>query len=198
MSLSGSRRAGELAWPALLAIALFAAGAAAQQGRVQPIQPPPEVAEVGELAVPPPPYPVEANLIQFTLYNVTRNRYYVDGSSLTVGADKVIRFVLVIRSPSNASNVSFAGVRCKTREWKDYAYARNDRTWVEYKQAQWRFIQELGYNNFQYTLFDEFFCYGGVRSGGPIGTADLIVRNLKRPIIPDARSPRTYDQQLQD
>jgi len=197
MSIGVSRYAGPLAWLALLAVGLAAAGATAQQRGEQPIQPPPEAPEVAELKVPPPAYPAEANLIEFTLYGRTRNRYYIAGPTLTVGTDKIIRFVLVVRSPSNVTNVSFAGVNCKTKEWKDYATARSDRSWVVNEQAQWRPIQELSINNYQYTLFDEFFCYGGVRSGGPIGTADLIVRNLKRPVIPDSRSPRTFDQQLQ-
>jgi hypothetical protein len=182
---------------AVIAMAVTCAPAVAQ--RVQPIQPPAETPEVvGELKVPPPAYPADADLIEFKPTGRTSNRFYIAGKSLTVGADKIIRFVLVVRSPSNVRNVSFAGVNCKTREWKDYAVARTDRTWVVNEQAQWRYIQELSINNYQYTLFDEFFCYGGVRSGGPIGTAELIVRNLKRPITPDARVPRTYDQQLQN
>jgi hypothetical protein len=190
-------RAARIAALALLASGIACGPAVAQ--RVQPIQPPAQTPEVvAELSVPPPPYPADADLIPFTLYGRTPNKFYVDGKTLTVGADKIIRFVLVVRSPSNVRNVSFAGVNCKTREWKDYAYARTDRTWVVNQQAQWRYIQELSINNYQYTLFDEFFCYGGWRSGAPIGTAELIVRNLKRPITPDSRVPRTYDQQLQN
>lgn len=198
MSEATARCATAVVGLALLAIGLSAAVAGAQQRGQQPISPPPEQEEVAELTVPPPPYPVDATLIEFSLYGRTRNRFYVDGSTVSVGPDKVIRFVLVVRTPSKTSNVSFVGVRCKTREWKDYAYARADRTWALYGQAQWRPIQELSINNYQYTLFDEFLCYGGVRSGGPIGTAELIVRNLKRPITPDSRVPRTYDQQLQN
>ena len=196
MTAARTGRARRLAWLALIAAGLACVPAAAQRTR-EPIQAPPEAPEVGELKVPPPAYPADADLVEFQLPGRTRNRYYVDGKTLSVGADKIVRFVMVVRSPANVSNVSFAGVNCKTREWKDYAFARTDRTWAVNEQAQWRYIQDLNLNNYQYTLFDEFFCYGGFRSGSPIGAADLIVRNLKYPITPDSRVPRTYDQQLQ-
>jgi len=53
-----------------------------------------------------PPYPQDKNLLSFTLTGApTANRFYVDGTSLSIGSDKVIRFVLVIRTLGNATTV---------------------------------------------------------------------------------------------
>ncbi|HXV07730.1 MAG TPA: hypothetical protein VD791_06850, partial [Burkholderiales bacterium] len=55
-------------------------------------------------------------------------------------------------------------------------------------------IQARGFNNYQHTLFKEFFCYGGVASGGPLGSAETIVRNLKHPAPQDNTVPRKFNQ----
>ena len=54
-----------------------------------------------------------------------------------------VRFVLVVRTPSNETNVRFAGMRCEDREWKDFAFAGDDHIWKIDENAQWRRIQEL-------------------------------------------------------
>jgi hypothetical protein len=146
-----------------------------------------------ELKVPPPAYPEDRNLIQFPVTPASRNRFSVDGSTLSVGEDKVIRFILVIDTPEKARNVSFAGLRCKTREWKDYAFGERDRTWRVDETREWRLIHDVNQNNYQYTLFKQFLCYGGVMSGGPAGKPETLVRNLKYPPVPDNRSPRRYN-----
>jgi hypothetical protein len=145
-----------------------------------------------ESKIPPPSYPIEGDLIEFTLTGRTSNRFYIDGSSLSIGPDEVIRFVLVVRTPAQVSNVSFSGVRCDTKEWKDYAFAGPDRVWRIDEQARWRLIEQRVLNNYQETLFKEFFCFGGIMTGGPAGSAKSIVRNLKYPREPDPHVPRKY------
>jgi hypothetical protein len=184
---------------ALVLTLLFCLGAigpadAVRRRDQEPLQGAPEDEPFREAEIAPPPYPTEADLIEFTITGRTRNRFYVDGPSLSVGPDKVVRFVLVVRTPSKANNVSFSAVRCETREWKDYAFARADKTWTRDERAQWRAILSRGLNNHQHTLFDEFFCYGGAMSGGPLGSAETIVRNLKHPAPPDNTVPRKFNQ----
>src|SRR5690348_12438531 len=72
-----------------------------------------------------PPYPKPENLLQFDAGPASTNLHYVDAPSLTVGEDGVIRFSLVIKSPSGAMNVSYEGIRCQTAEKRTYAYGRN-------------------------------------------------------------------------
>jgi hypothetical protein len=194
MTTAPRRRAAALAALALFAVGLVGPADAVRRRDQDPIHGAPEEEPFREADVVPPPYPADAGLIEFTVTGRTQNRFYVDGPSLSVGPDKVIRFVLAVRTPSKVNNVSFSAVRCDTREWKDYAYARPDKTWARDERAKWRPIQARGFNNYQHTLFKEFFCYGGVASGGPLGSAETIVRNLKHPAPQDNTVPRKFNQ----
>jgi hypothetical protein len=155
--------------------------------------PMPEEAPWKEADITLPPYPRDQDLILFEPRGQTTNRFYVDGSSLTVDPDRVIRFSLVIRSAEGARTVSYSGVNCKTAGWKDYAFGPDGDRWERVADPQWREIRDQQMNNHQYTLASEFFCYGGIFSGGPTGDAKSIVRHLKHPPTPDARVPARYN-----
>jgi hypothetical protein len=154
----------------------------------------PEKGPWRELQVAPPTYPEDGNLVELKLTGRTANRYYVDATSLSVGTDEVVRFVLVIRTPEDSGNVSYSGLRCESRQWKDYAFAGRDRNWRVDERAKWRPIQARSRNNVQETLFKDYFCYGGVMTGGPAGDAQGLVRNLKHPLVQDNRVPRRYNE----
>jgi hypothetical protein len=136
-----------------------------------------------------PPYPRDRDLIEFEPTGQSINRFYVDGSALTVGPDRVIRFPLVIRSAEGAQTVSYSGVRCDLGQWKDYAFGREGRRWDLNPDSRWRQIKDRRINNYQYTLASEFFCFGGLFSAGPVGDAASIVHSLKYPGRPDPRNP---------
>jgi hypothetical protein len=180
---------------AAAAIAMVpAAHAVRDRSKENPITNFPEEAQWSERNVTPPAYPQDRDLAELKLTGSTRNRFLVDTKSLSVGEDEVVRFVLVIETPEKAHNVTFSGLRCETQEWKDYAFANRDRTWRVDETAEWRLIQERNRNNYQHTLFKDYFCYGGVMSGGPAGDAKVLVRNLKYPLVQDNRVPRKYNQ----
>lgn len=150
----------------------------------------PEEEKFVEQNVQPPPYPEDSKLIEFYLRGLTTNKFYIDGSSLRVDKDKVVRFVLVIRTPEDVRNVSFAGLRCSTREWKNYAFAREDHSWNKDESAEWKRIQDINFNNYQRTLYEDYFCIGSVLSAQPQGDAKKLVSILKNPPTPDPRVPR--------
>ena len=137
-----------------------------------------------------PPYPQDKNLLPFKLTGApTTNRFYVDGTSLSIGSDKVIRFVLVVRTLGNATTVSYSGMRCTTGEWKDYASGRNNGTWAVDEGAQWERITHRDHNNYQETLALDYFCYSGLTRGGIMGDAKGLVNRLKYPPVRDSRIP---------
>lgn len=142
-----------------------------------------------EANVPPPAYPADADLTEFHLSGQTNNRYFIDTSSLTVGPDRVVRFALVIRTAQGVDNATFSGLRCSEREWKDYAYGRDDRTWSVSHTPQWRRIQNINFNNYQGTLYQDYLCAGGVSAVAPAGDAAKLVRLLKHPVPRDDRNP---------
>jgi hypothetical protein len=137
-----------------------------------------------------PPYPQDKNLLPFKLTGApTTNRFYVDGTSLSVGSDKVIRFVLVIRTLGNATTVSYAGMRCATGEWKNYAFGRSNGTWAVDEGSKWERMTYRDRNNFQETLAKDYFCFSGVSGGGNMGDAKALVNRLRYPPVRDSRVP---------
>jgi len=131
-----------------------------------------------------PAYPKPENLLPFEAAKASGHRYSVDTQSLSLGADGVVRYVLVINTAGGATNVTFEGMRCETREQKYYAIARPGGGWTRARDPQWRRIG-LQETNQHGTLFGEYFCadrpwpttpqqviqrlkYGGnARFGGP-------------------------------
>jgi hypothetical protein len=84
-------------------------------------------------------------------------RYFVDAASVSVGDDRIVRYVLLVRSPSGAENVSFEGIRCPG-EYRVYAVGRPDGGWGG-RATEWRPIPRhprAGQN----VLSRSYFCPG--------------------------------------
>jgi hypothetical protein len=105
----------------------------------------------------PPDYPKEQSLIEFNAGAATRNRHYIDGATLSVGKDGVIRYVIVVRTAGGAINVNFEGIRCSSRERKLYAFGRSDSTWATSRTQSWQPIRQ---DSYQAILSREYFCPG--------------------------------------
>ena len=197
MSAEAARKALRLSAAALFAVLLAGCGPstpvqkAPQRG--QGAFPPPAADKAMpfvESSVTPPAYPKDSDLIEFKLRGQTANRFYIAGPTLSVAEDGVVRFVLAIRTPDEVNNVRFAGLRCADRQWKDYAFARGDHTWALAADPQWRPIQDLAFNDYQQTLYKDYFCAGGAVWSGPSGDANKLVRVLKYPPPWPTRVPR--------
>lgn len=106
-----------------------------------------------------PVYPQPETLLQFDAGPVSTNLHFVDGSSITVGEDGVVRYTLVVKSQTGAMNVSYEGIRCQTNERKVYAYGRaNDETWGPTRLAKWTDLENVRQNYAQRALHRYFFC----------------------------------------
>ena len=135
--------------------------------------------------VEPPPWaeamqepPAAFNLDELIpVANPTRSNlsYGVAPDTVSVGPDKVVRYVIVAKSPRGAMNVLYEGVRCDTREVKAYASWRLDSGWRELSDPQW---EELRNANSRYaqTMSDDAFC--DVRI--VYGSAEDIVQRLRK------------------
>lgn len=102
-----------------------------------------------------PEYPKEQNLIEFDVGPASRNRHYVDGSTLSVGGDGVVRYAIVIKTSGGSTNVHFEGIRCHTLERKLYAFGRGDGNWVRSRVQEWQPVRPGSY---QAVLSREYFC----------------------------------------
>jgi CNP1-like family len=123
-----------------------------------------ERAPVVELEVPPPAYPAAGALTRFPIDNF-RQTVLIDAETILVGDDGIVRFVLVLRSPSGAETVSFEGIRCNSMEQKVYALGRQagtGGTWVAARTSQWRPIGTRGTDPLRAELWRDVLCNGAL------------------------------------
>ena len=112
----------------------------------------------GERLVPPPPLERKGLVeVKLALSASTDFRYFVDWHSVSAGEDRIVRYVLVSRSPSGTENVTFEGIRCM-KEYRVYAVGRPDGSWGG-QPGEWRPIPRHA-NAVQSALAAEYFCPG--------------------------------------
>lgn len=163
-----SRRA---AWQFVVGLALILSGTS----RSTAADGEPEEKRVREIEVQFPPFPKRDDLIPFAVSATTDNRFMIDGASLSIGPDDIVRYTLVIISPSGAENVSFEGMNCQTAERRLYALGRADKTWSKARGDQWRPIRDNTLNRHHAELFTDYFCPVGIT----IQDADHLRRALR-------------------
>jgi hypothetical protein len=144
----------------LIAAALIANHAAA--GFLKSELDDPDAPKWTEEEVSVPPFPQEANLRQFYVGEMTAHKFYIDASTLSVGKDGVVRYVLVVRTSGGATNISFEGIRCESRELKNYASGRQDGTWAKARKSEWRPIENKPVNRQHAALSRDLFCPNGL------------------------------------
>ncbi|MBI3042826.1 MAG: CNP1-like family protein [Betaproteobacteria bacterium] len=108
-----------------------------------------------------PPYPATASLVAFDAGGASPHRFFVDARSLSIGDDGVVRYTLVIKTAGGATNVTFEGIRCDTRQQKVYALGRADGSWARARNPEWRRIEYHDVNRHHITLYADYFCVDG-------------------------------------
>lgn len=137
----------------------------------------------GELKLPP--FPSPENLLEFEVRGAGSFRFFVDAESITIGEDKIVRYVSVARSRTGVESVSFDGLRCSTVSHRVYATGRSaDRSWAIVRSGDWKKLS-LGAPGRQHlVLMRDFFC----PSGFTIATRKEGVSALRAGSHPDAAS----------
>jgi len=106
-----------------------------------------------------PPYPKEGDLVEFQVDTPGKGlRYYVDGEHLSVGEDNVVRYTLVIKSRTGASNVSFEGMRCNHWDFKTYAFGGGRGKLSPLENPDWEPIRTGGQYRHHMDLHEFYFC----------------------------------------
>lgn len=129
-----------------------------------------------ELDVQFPSPPAKDALIPLYVSAATDNRFYIDGSSLSVGADQVVRYVLVVETPGGARNVTYEGMRCESRSRRIYGSGRLDGTWSKARNSDWVRILDAYANRQHAALFLEYFCPYGNSVRTAAEARDALVR----------------------
>jgi hypothetical protein len=132
-----------------------------------------------EIDVTFPSYPQDADLLEFKTRRNSANRYYIDRNSVSIGSDRVVRYSAVVKSPSGAVNASYEALRCKTSEYKIYAFGGKSGDWAKVPDVQWRQIQRESWD-FRFTLYKDYFCDLEAIAGGT--ERDLIANLVGNPL----------------
>lgn len=117
--------------------------------------------------------PQDGNLMPFYVGPTLPFAFFVDRASVSVGQDGVVRYSLVARSASGATNVSYEGIRCRGAERRLYAFGASDGTWSQASNSNWMPIFRLS-NDPQAVLASDFFC----TERGPVRTTEEALRAL--------------------
>jgi len=110
-----------------------------------------------------PNYPKDSDLLKIVGPAAYRNyQYLIDGKTLSVGSDGVVRFSFVIRSSSGSDNVMFDGLRCNTRQMINYAYGMTNtegqKVFNKKTKPQWKPLRTKGIAGYSAILADSYFC----------------------------------------
>lgn len=143
-------------------VAAVACGCSSDSGRSGGPVSEPEEGPRPENAVVLPPYPQQKDLLEFSAGPRASHRYFIDKQSILVGADGIVRYAVVVRASGGATNTTYEGVRCATGQKRLYAIGRGDGKWVEAKSSDWTEIRAWSANEYQATLFADFFCPGRI------------------------------------
>jgi hypothetical protein len=116
-----------------------------------------EEKEFKEIEVALPPYPEDSGLLVFLPRRNSENHFYIDRNSVSIGTDRVVRYSAMVKSPSGALTTSYEGMRCKTSEYKVYAFGIKPGEWTISHDAQWRKIPKAS-GDFRFALYKDYFC----------------------------------------
>ena len=111
-----------------------------------------------EIAIQLPVAPKQENLVPFYVGPTATQEFEIDLSSVELGKDGVVRYVLVTTSPSGVKNISFEGIRCETDERKLYAFGRSDGSWSRSRRDRWERINSAIPNRQHAALAHDYFC----------------------------------------
>lgn len=162
-------------WP-VLALALAAAPAGAQLAAPDP--------DWKETQAPPPPAFKVDRAIPLDLPG-SALRFGVDPSSVSLGADGIVRYVVVASSASGTVNAIYEGIRCSTAQVKVFARHNPDSGWTPATGADWQRLHDHPMSRHSLIIARTGACMGD----GANRSAAQIVRDLR------ARPENRFDTQ---
>jgi hypothetical protein len=136
-----------------------------------------EIKSWKEIQAQLPQYPQPKDLVLMEGGRPGSHNFYVDTTSISLGQDGVTRYTAVLKASGGATNVTFEGIRCETREHKLYAVGHADGTWARARNPTWNRI--VSYTKpYQFMLYREFFCPTPLRPTPPKQAADALKRGV--------------------
>ncbi len=128
-----------------------------------------------EAEAPPPPSWRKDGLIAIDMPIRTSLSFGIDPSTVTLGPDWVVRYVVVAYSSAGSANAIYEGLRCDTAEVKTYARASESDKWSLVANPSWRPLDVTqSATRHSLALARQGFCDG--RAAGGRTPAELIRR----------------------
>jgi hypothetical protein len=116
----------------------------------------PMVFKEGVTKMPASP-PNPATLQSFYVSPQTIFKFAVDTNSISIGADGVTRYAVVLTSPNGNQQAQYEGIRCDTYQWRLYGNLENN-VWKENPLGAWKDIKLHDPNRYQAALAQGAFC----------------------------------------
>lgn len=136
----------------------------------------PEAGGPATQSPPPPPLKLEG-LVPLEIPG-SALRFGIDPSSISVGSDKVVRYVVIARSTSGVVNAMYEGIRCQSGEFTLYARHNGNGGWSALSEPSWRPLQDQPNSRHSLLIARSGACNGR----GVNGSAAQIVRDLSSPV----------------
>jgi hypothetical protein len=131
-----------------------------------------------EIEVLIPSYPQPENLVRVQTGSATSHQFYIDAKSVSLGDDGVVRYTVVVKTGGGATNVTFEGMRCQTRQRKLYAVGHTDQTWARARDPRWQRVTLRDLTPHHHTLYHDYFCPAPTRPTPPRQALDALKRGM--------------------
>lgn len=122
-------------------------------------QTPADAPEWKEEKVAPPAYSTEKLLLVEMPPYVTLT-VGIDPATVTVGADGVVRYVVVMRNTTGSVSAAYEGILCTNGEVKTYARAGSAGGWVVADQPEWKPMTDNLPSRHAYAIAQQGACDG--------------------------------------
>ena len=118
-----------------------------------------------EVEAPAPPQLRTDRLVRIDRPESTL-RFGVDPASVSVGADRIVRYVVVAASSAGAVNASYEGIRCSTGEVRVDARHQPERGWFQVKDSRWQSLFDPRLSRRSLAIARNGACVGGAPNQG--------------------------------
>jgi hypothetical protein len=105
----------------------------------------------------PQTHPTQQRSSPFYVSQQTIFKFAVDTDSISIGADGVTRYIVVVTNPSGGQQAQYEGIRCDSFQWRLYGTLENG-SWRENPLSSWKSIQSNVPNRYQASLAQGAFC----------------------------------------
>jgi hypothetical protein len=133
---------------------------------------PPDDPDWSEADAPPPPALRTDKLVPLAIPR-SDLRFGVDATSVSIGKDGIVRYVVVATSSSGAINAMYEGIRCDKGEFRTYARHTPGKGWTQVN-SDWRSVQDGAAARHALAMART----GACMANAPNTSAEQVVRDL--------------------